>query len=148
MSKITKVGLVFENCEVMYVDSKDVILLETSVPYEMMSGNFGNLSTTSYINSLTLALLKETSPCDDSTLFDNQCISRITNDVTGIIFIDDDGIKKSHTVKWPLDSDEMYSSNQYVHTTKEGNVVFTVSFNEPRIDDTEIDRHASFMTNK
>lgn len=118
--KITKVRLVFENCEVLDIDYKDVLFLHIGKEYKKCMRSFNSLSTTTVLKEFAIALDKDIV----GYFWNNQSVEeRLTmRDITWVE-LSNDNEKVSYYIEWP-EYDEHYSTAQRLQYTPDGNLVF------------------------
>lgn len=138
MSKVTKIAFVFENCEVLEVDTKDVLLLEAGTPEKRITGQYGYVSEREHITSLYVALSPNAVPSGGSFLSEWD-IGRLSGaDVTGISFLHADGKKNEYTLDWPKNSTDYESTNQHFHITEGKATVFVASLGFPQFKEDKV----------
>lgn len=118
------IELVFENCEVLHLDKKDIILLSTSGEDTRNTISNGKLTTNKYIKNLFLAVHKDAVPRHTSVLFDEQT-AKMRTDVTSIrFFMEDWNDHRQYFLDWEEDGNPMYCKHQRISTTANGHQTF------------------------
>lgn len=121
---IKAIELVFENCEVLHLDAKDIIFLSTSGEDTRNTVRDGKLETTKYIKNLFLAVHKDAVPRHTSVLFDEQT-AKMRTDVTSItLLMEDWNDHRRYSLDWEEEGNPMYCKYQRVSTTPDGHQTF------------------------
>lgn len=106
--KIRELEFVFENCEVLSLDAKDIILVST---------------TDTQPPHVFVAVHKNAEPNMNSVLFEQGGL-KLRTDVTSVFLKMDDGTTETIVLPWQDDYYVLYSDYQRVSTTPEGHFIF------------------------
>lgn len=142
---ISKVQLVFENCEFVEIDVKNIFWLHIGDEKTRCSRYANGLSVRTVIGEFGIAL-RNTTPSD----FHNNTplVERLDmRDVTHVRLIDVCGLEKDYVVEWSTyNTSDQHSINQRVQFTPGGNIVFLSSTGKLiSVDDESIDVISTYM---
>lgn len=142
--KVSKVGLVFENCEFIEIDVKNVLWMHIADEKTLCSRFSNGLTISTGIGEFGIALRRETPSdfMDNSTLLDRLKM----RDVTHVYLYDTNGVEQRYVVEWAnYNLSDQYSVNQRVQLTPGGNIVFVSSTGKLiSVDDESIDLFTSY----
>lgn len=142
--KVSKVGLVFENCEFIEIDVKNVLWMHIADEKTLCSRFSNGLTISTGIGELGIALRSDTPSdfMDNSTLLDRLKM----RDVTHVYLYDTNGVEQRYVVEWAnYNLSDQYSVNQRVQLTPGGNIVFVSSTGKLiSVDDESIDLFTSY----
>lgn len=123
---------VFENCEVLCLDSKDIILHSNFGIISKFEGSYSKFNSTDYLENVFISVHKDAKPLQESVLF-GDFTAKLRTDVTSVIYIleDEDGVEEERTfvLDWTEEGNPMYCKNQHVSSTNDGHQVFIHSTN-------------------
>ncbi|AXC39076.1 UNVERIFIED_ORG: hypothetical protein [Escherichia phage CMSTMSU] len=141
--KVSKVGLVFENCEFIEIDVKNVLWMHIADEKTLCSRFSNGLTISTGIGEFGIALRSDTPSdfMDNSTLLDRLKM----RDVTHVYLYDTNGVEQRYVVEWAnYNLSDQYSVNQRVQLTG-GNIVFVSSTGKLiSVDDESIDLFTSY----
>lgn len=142
--KVSKVGLVFENCEFVDIDVKNVLWMHIADEKTLCSRFSNGLTISTVIGEFGIALRSNT-PSDfmnNSTLLDRLKM----RDVTHVYLYDTNGVEQRYVVEWAnYNLSDQYSVNQRVQITPGGNIVFVSSTGKLiSVDDKNIDLFTAY----
>ena len=142
--KVSKVGLVFENCEFVDIDVKNVLWMHIADEKTLCSRFSNGLTISTVIGEFGIALRSNTPSdfMDNSTLLDRLKM----RDVTHVYLYDTNGVEQRYVVEWAnYNLSDQYSVNQRVQITPGGNIVFVSSTGKLiSVDDESIDLFTSY----
>ncbi|WP_210765721.1 hypothetical protein [Escherichia coli] len=142
--KVSKVGLVFENCEFIEIDVKNVLWMHIADEKTLCSRFSNGLTISTGIGEFGIALRSDTPSdfMDNSTLLDRLKM----RDVTHVYLYDTNGVEQRYVVEWAnYNISDQYSVNQRVQLTPGGNIVFVSSTGKLiSVDDANIDLFTSY----
>lgn len=142
--KVSKVGLVFENCEFIEIDVKNVLWMHIADEKTLCSRFSNGLTISTGIGEFGIALRRDTPSdfMDNSTLLDRLKM----RDVTHVYLYDTNGVEQRYVVEWAnYNLSDQYSVNQRVQLTPGGNIVFVSSTGKLiSVDDESIDLFTSY----
>ncbi|EPE1232472.1 hypothetical protein ACSGOQ_005744 [Escherichia coli] len=142
--KVSKVGLVFENCEFIEIDVKNVLWMHIADVKTLCSRFSNGLTISTGIGEFGIALRSDTPSdfMDNSTLLDRLKM----RDVTHVYLYDTNGVEQRYVVEWAnYNLSDQYSVNQRVQLTPGGNIVFVSSTGKLiSVDDESIDLFTSY----
>lgn len=143
-SKVSKVGLVFENCEFVDIDVKNVLWMHIADEKTLCSRFSNGLTISTVIGEFGIALRSNTPSdfMDNSTLLDRLKM----RDVTHVYLYDTNGVEQRYVVEWAnYNLSDQYSVNQRVQITPGGNIVFVSSTGKLiSVDDKNIDLFTAY----
>ncbi len=142
--KVSKVGLVFENCEFVDIDVKNVLWMHIADEKTLCSRFSNGLTISTVIGEFGIALRRNTPSdfMDNSTLLDRLKM----RDVTHVHLYDTNGVEQRYVVEWAnYNLSDQYSINQRVQITPGGNIVFVSSTGKLiSVDDKNIDLFTAY----
>ncbi|MDI1143985.1 hypothetical protein NEP96_06340 [Escherichia coli] len=142
--KVSKVGLVFENCEFVDIDVKNVLWMHIADEKTLCSRFSNGLTISTVIGEFGIALRRNTPSdfMDNSTLLDRLKM----RDVTHVYLYDTNGVEQRYVVEWAnYNLSDQYSVNQRVQITPGGNIVFVSSTGKLiSVDDKNIDLFTAY----
>lgn len=142
--KVSKVGLVFENCEFIEIDVKNVLWMHIADEKTLCSRFSNGLTISTGIGEFGIALRSDTPSdfMDNYTLLDRLKM----RDVTHVYLYDTNGVEQRYVVEWAnYNISDQYSVNQRVQLTPGGNIVFVSSTGKLiSVDDANIDLFTSY----
>ena len=96
--KVSKVGLVFENCEFVDIDVKNVLWMHIADEKTLCSRFSNGLTISTVIGEFGIALRRNTPSdfMDNSTLLDRLKM----RDVTHVYLYDTNGVEQRYVVEW------------------------------------------------
>ena len=128
---LKKLIFVFENCEVLCLDAKDIILHSNRGIVSKFSGTYSQLNSTDYLENVFISVHKDAKPIDESVLF-GDFTAKLRTDVTSIIYIiegESGEEERTFVLDWEEEGNPMYCKNQRVLSTPDGHQVFIHSSN-------------------
>ena len=126
---VIAVSVVFENCEVLKIKKKDIIILKTGAVCSRFIGNKNSIQRTETLEDVFIAVNKDMIPDDNSNLFDNN--HSLRTDVTWIIFHYDDGSSDDYYLEWGDDDNPQNCTNQRMIETSDGHQCWYYNISDP-----------------
>ncbi|EMR6006018.1 hypothetical protein WJW27_002724 [Escherichia coli] len=141
---VSKVALVFENCECVYIDVKDVLWMHIGDEKTLCSRFSNGLTISTGIGEFGIALRSNTPAdfMDNTTLLERLKM----RDVTHVYLYDNQDVERHYVVEWAdYNMNGQYSVNQRVQITPGGNIVFVSTTGKLiNVDDKNIDLFTSY----